>query len=182
MYQIKHHGAVDGVTGSCHELALGSGESSAGFLIDCGLFQGAETSADKAGVARQAIDFPIDHIQALVVTHCHIDHVGRIPHLMAAGFAGPIYCSHATAELLPLVLEDAVRVGFTRDTALVKRFIGVLQRHLRPLSYGEWVRVLDVADSQQMIEVRLGRAYPGFRLCSVPGETGAGEKRHPIFR
>ena len=79
MYRIKHHGAVDGVTGSCHELKLGSGAAEAGVLIDCGLFQGVETSDGKAGAADQAIDFPIEHIRALIVTHSHIDHVGRIP-------------------------------------------------------------------------------------------------------
>ncbi|MEA1049027.1 hypothetical protein U5801_04270 [Lamprobacter modestohalophilus] len=44
----------------------------------------------------------------------HIDHVGRLPDLLAAGYRGPILCSSASAELLPLVLEDALKVGFTR--------------------------------------------------------------------
>ncbi|EGV28104.1 RNA procession exonuclease [Thiorhodococcus drewsii AZ1] len=76
--EILHHGAVDGVTGSCHELQLGDGRS---ILIDCGLFQGAETSASGAGFERLQFTQPVDHIQALVVTHVHIDHVGRIPYL-----------------------------------------------------------------------------------------------------
>jgi len=103
-FTIKHHGAVNGVTGSCHELALGD---DFGVLIDCGLFQGAEIS-EGAGYDSLAIEFPIDHIKALVVTHVHIDHVGRIPYLLAAGFKGPIICSEPSAVLLPLVLEDAV--------------------------------------------------------------------------
>lgn len=138
MEQILHHGAVNGVTGSCHEVRIDDGDHRAGILIDCGLFQGAETSGSGADQAHQAIDFPIDHIRALVVTHCHIDHVGRIPYLLAAGFKGPILCSRPTAELLPLVLEDAVRVGFTRDRDLVERFIGLLRRRLQPLDYGQW--------------------------------------------
>lgn len=101
MYYIKHHGAVNGVTGSCHQLSvdgsLFSDQKPRSVLIDCGLFQGDESFGEKQ------IDFPIDDVQALLVTHCHIDHVGRIPYLLAAGFTGPIYATRATALLLPLV-------------------------------------------------------------------------------
>jgi metallo-beta-lactamase family protein len=103
--ELQHHGAVNGVTGSCHELRLNNGQ---GILIDCGLFQGAETAAAGASVSQLTIAFPIEHIQALIVTHVHIDHVGRIPYLLAAGFTGPIICSEASAKLLPLVLADAI--------------------------------------------------------------------------
>jgi len=110
---IKHHGAVDGVTGSCHELVCDDEHS---VLIDCGLFQGAETSGKGASFEQLEIEFPVEHVQALVVTHVHIDHVGgRIPYLLAAGFKGPIYCSEPSALLLPLVLEDALKIGFTRN-------------------------------------------------------------------
>jgi metallo-beta-lactamase family protein len=102
---IRHHGAIDGVTGSCNELHLGDGRS---VLIDCGLFQGAEAGPDGAGAARLKIDFPVSPVQALILTHVRIDHVGRLPHLIAAGYRGPILCSEASAELLPLVLEDAL--------------------------------------------------------------------------
>ncbi len=85
-YTLRHHGAIDGVTGSCHQLLLADGRS---ILVDCGLFQGAETSADGGGTGQPGIDFPVADIQALVLTHVHIDHVGRIPHLLAAGFVAP---------------------------------------------------------------------------------------------
>ena len=120
--KIIHHGAKHGVTGSCHQLLLADGRS---ILVDCGLFQGAETSADGAAAGQPEIGFPVANILALVLTHVHIDHVGRIPHLMAAGFRGPIICSQASAMLLPLVLEDALKVGFTRDESLIRRFLGV---------------------------------------------------------
>lgn len=113
---ITHHGAVNGVTGSCHELAL-DGQNSV--LVDCGLFQGTEASGRAAGVSDQEIDFDVDRVRALLVTHCHIDHVGRIPHLLAAGFGGPVYCSEATANLLPLVLEDALRISSVPPTSNV---------------------------------------------------------------
>ena len=77
--KILHHGAVNGVTGSCHELGVNDEQ---GILIDCGLFQGAETSGKGATESQLEIDFPIEHIKALVVTHVHIDHVGRIPYLL----------------------------------------------------------------------------------------------------
>jgi metallo-beta-lactamase family protein len=64
--KILHHGAVNGVTGSCHELSL---SDDSGILIDCGLFQGTETSGKGATESQLEIGFPIAHIKALVVIH-----------------------------------------------------------------------------------------------------------------
>ncbi len=60
---ILHHGAVSGVTGSCHELRL---DDQTAILVDCGLFQGVETSPEGAGAERLDIDFPVRPIRALV--------------------------------------------------------------------------------------------------------------------
>ncbi|MCP5163420.1 MAG: MBL fold metallo-hydrolase [Hahellaceae bacterium] len=136
--KIKHHGAVSGVTGSCHQLHMADGSS---VLIDCGLFQGAETSPQGGNAERLGIDFDIGRVDALIVTHVHIDHVGRIPHLLAAGFEGPIYCSEPSAVLLPLVLEDAVKIGFTRDKALLEGFQALIKQRIVPLGYGDWAPV-----------------------------------------
>ncbi len=136
---FTHHGAVNGVTGSCHRLTLPDGQA---VLVDCGLFQGAETSPDGAGPERLEIEFPLDKVRALVVTHVHIDHVGRVPYLLAAGFKGPIYCSEASALLLPLVLEDALKVGFTRNEALISRFLAFLRQQVVPLPYKHWQTVI----------------------------------------
>ena len=85
---IIHHGAFHGVTGSCHQLFIDEVNS---LLIDCGLFQGAETAPDgQSGADRLEIGFALEGVRALVATHVHIDHVGRIPGLLAAGFMGPI--------------------------------------------------------------------------------------------
>lgn len=136
--RILHHGARTGVTGSCHELQLAD---DCAVLIDCGLFQGAEESEGGAGEGRLDIDFPLESIRALVVTHVHIDHVGRIPYLLAAGFRGPIYLSEPSALLLPLVLEDAVKVGISRDARLVEGVLKRLRRQMVALAYGQWQAV-----------------------------------------
>ncbi|KOR32139.1 hypothetical protein TI05_09130, partial [Achromatium sp. WMS3] len=95
---ITHHGAIDGVTGSCHQLNTPTDDA---VLVDCGLFQGAEVSGTGSHAEQLAIEFDIAQVRALVVTHVHIDHIGRIPYLLAAGFNGPIICSPASAQLLP---------------------------------------------------------------------------------
>lgn len=132
---LIHHGAVDGVTGSCHQYFIRHDQS---VLIDCGLFQGIEQGRGKAGANSAQINFPLDGIQALLLTHVHIDHAGRIPYLIAAGFKGPIYCSKASALLLPLVLEDALKMGITRDEKLISGFLKAVSRQLRPCNYNQW--------------------------------------------
>lgn len=176
-YRITHHGAVDGVTGSCHQLSLADGQS---VLIDCGLFQGAETSGEGAGADRLAITFPVDRIRALVVTHVHIDHVGRIPYLLAAGFKGPIFTSQASAQLLPLVLEDALKVGFTRDKALIDRFLAQIRKQLIALPYKQWHTVIAEAPA---LRVKLspaghilGSAYVEFELKRDNGKDGGKDR------
>ena len=130
MYKILHHGAVNGVTGSCHELAV---DGYGSVLIDCGLFQGAESmdrEADEPDFSKKQIDFDISAVKALFVTHCHIDHVGRIPYLLAAGFDGPIYATKATAHLLPLLIEDALKVGVTRYRSIIQSVLALLNNQL----------------------------------------------------
>lgn len=169
-YTILHHGAVRGVTGSCHELRLGAPErpDAPAILIDCGLFQGAETSGEGAGSDRLAIEFPIDHVRALVLTHVHLDHVGRLPHLLAAGFDGPVYCSAPSAILLPLVIEDALRVGVTRDRTLIRRMVERLQSQLRPLPCNRWHRV----DTGAATGLEIGCAAPGTSSARSTSNAG----------
>ena len=114
--KILHHGATEGVTGSCHQLVIDEHNS---LLVDCGLFQGADiTEHNEHDIL--SIDFDINTVKALLVTHCHIDHVGRIPYLLAAGFKGPIIATEATIALLPMVIEDALKVGVTRNQSIIK--------------------------------------------------------------
>ncbi|WOX04833.1 MBL fold metallo-hydrolase [Microbulbifer pacificus] len=174
---IQHHGAVDGVTGSCHQLFLDEHNS---ILIDCGLFQGAETSPGGSKHDKLEIEFPLDSVKALVVTHVHIDHCGRIPYLIAAGFRGPIYCSKPSAELLPLVLEDALKVGVTRDKALIEKFLDYIKAQLRPLPYNQWQPVIE--GEGQALQIRLQRAGHILGSAYVECDLTFGEnKRRTIF-
>jgi metallo-beta-lactamase family protein len=147
-----HHGAAGGVTGSCHRY-LASADTH--LLVDCGLFQGQDvTAADHH--AQHRIAFDLAAVRALVVTHVHIDHVGRIPYLFAAGFRGPIICSEPSARLLPLVIEDALKVGFTKDEALINRFLAAVDQMLCPIPYKHWHTVSD--NNGLCVRVRLQRA------------------------
>ena len=157
--RILHHGAVHGVTGSAHELQFNPTHS---LLIDCGLFQGGDRSPHGADANDLSLDFDISAIQALVVTHVHIDHVGRIPWLLAAGFNGPILCSEPSAHLLPIVLEDAFRLSFSRRPADLERYLAVIRQRLVPLPYNTWHTALTAKDSSAdgagQVRVRLQRA------------------------
>ena len=83
------------------------GEASVSFLLDCGQFQGS-TSQE----AKNFEPFPFNPaaIDFLILSHAHVDHCGRIPLLVKAGFKGRIYCTAATADLLPIILRDCAHI------------------------------------------------------------------------
>ncbi|HDZ58038.1 MAG TPA: MBL fold metallo-hydrolase [Pseudomonas xinjiangensis] len=169
---IQHHGAVRGVTGSCHQLWLGPQDS---VLIDCGMFQGAETSGNGAGANHLAIEFSLTSVRALIATHVHIDHIGRLPWLIAAGFTGPVHCTEPSALLMPTVLEDAFMVGIKRDAQLAERFIEKVQPMLRGHPYKTWITLLHRDDLICKVRFQraghiLGSAYVEFDVEYV--ETG----------
>ena len=175
MVKITHHGAVEGVTGSCHQMDLASGE---GVLVDCGLFQGDEAGA--RSLADRQIDFPLENIKVLVITHCHIDHVGRIPFLLAAGFNGPIYATEATARLLPLVIEDAIKVGVSRNHRLINSILKKLDKLLVSQPYDCWFEVDGLPQTRCRFRVAghiLGSAYVEFNAqgerVTFSGDLGA---------
>ncbi|WP_075185469.1 MBL fold metallo-hydrolase RNA specificity domain-containing protein [Teredinibacter haidensis] len=178
---IAHHGATSGVTGSCHRY-MATDDSH--YLIDCGLFQGEDEQGDS--FTRHTIEFDISQVKGLIVTHVHIDHVGRLPYLLAAGFSGPIYCSKPSAHLLPLVIEDALKIGFTRDKSLINRFLKSVGKQLVPLDYGSWFD--PPGDDGCWLRLKLQRAghilgsafveldarYPGYSHRTVfSGDLGA---------
>ena len=103
---IKFCGAAESVTGSCHLVERDNG-GKLSFLLDCGQFQG---SAKQDAQNYEPFPFEPAGIDFLILSHAHIDHCGRIPLLVRGGFKGPIYCTSATADLLPIMLRDAAHI------------------------------------------------------------------------
>jgi metallo-beta-lactamase family protein len=96
-------GGVGTVTGS--KFLIESAES--GVLIDCGLFQGL-SSLRRRNWERPAVR--LDRLNAVVLTHAHMDHTGYLPALAKAGWAGPVYCTEATTLLAAIVLTDSAHL------------------------------------------------------------------------
>lgn len=101
---ITFHGAAGTVTGSKHLIDLPSGER---LLLDCGMFQGEGRDSD---AKNRRFGFDPRSIDALVLSHAHIDHSGLIPRLVAEGFKGVIHATPATRDLCAIMLEDSARI------------------------------------------------------------------------
>jgi metallo-beta-lactamase family protein len=102
--QLTFFGAAGVVTGSKHLLETDSGTR---VLLDCGMFQGLREL-----VERNWTPPPVDprHLDAVVLSHGHLDHCGYLPALMQQGYNKPIYCTAATAEVANLVLSDSAHL------------------------------------------------------------------------
>jgi metallo-beta-lactamase family protein len=99
---IQFCGAARQVTGSKHLITTQSGLQ---ILLDCGLFQGIKTDE-----LNQSFRFDPARVDYLILSHAHIDHTGLVPRLVRLGFAGPIYCTPATADLCRIMLMDSARI------------------------------------------------------------------------
>jgi metallo-beta-lactamase family protein len=103
MAYLRSFGAAGEVTGSCHLLTLAGGLR---ILVDCGMFQGM----DEEKKNRRPFGFDPKKVDVLLVTHAHLDHVGRIPKLVKEGFDGLIVATKPTFELAQVVLTDSAKL------------------------------------------------------------------------
>ena len=132
--QLEFFGAAGEVTGSCHILRVAGRQ----LLLDCGMIQG-----DHDAPARNRLPFPFDPttIDAVVLSHAHIDHCGRLPLLVKRGFRGPIYTNKACADLVPILLRDSANLAMRdaereRITALYDlEDVETTLRLLQPIAY-----------------------------------------------
>src|SRR5215218_5048724 len=102
--KIAFHGAAQTVTGSKHVMTFQNGRK---VLLDCGLFQGMGPETDNLN---RTFGFDPTGIDAMLLSHAHIDHCGLIPKLVKEGFAGKIFCTDATKALAALLLEDSAQI------------------------------------------------------------------------
>jgi metallo-beta-lactamase family protein len=104
---LTFHGAAQQVTGSCYLIDSGASR----VLLECGMFQG-----DDETERRNDRPFPFDpaRLDAVVLSHAHLDHSGRLPQLVREGFRGPIFATPPTRDLLEIILKDAAFLH-TRD-------------------------------------------------------------------
>ncbi len=100
---ITFHGAAREVTGSCHRIETEAGS----LLLDCGLIQGGPERHERN---RGPFPFSPKELKAVVLSHAHIDHAGRLPLLVKSGFEGPIFATSPTAELCRIMLTDSGRI------------------------------------------------------------------------
>ena len=146
---LSFHGAAGCVTGSRHLLEVG-GKT---ILVDCGLFQGLKELRLKNW---NLPGFKTDSVDALFLTHTHIDHSGYLPRLVREGFSGPVYCTRATRDLAEILLLDSAHIqeqdaryanrkGFSKHRPALPLYTEADARQalalFRPIRYEEWIEV-----------------------------------------
>ena len=155
--EIEFYGATSGVTGSCHILRA-NGHL---ILLDCGLIQGPREVEQKN---REPFPFAPQEISAVVLSHGHIDHSGRIPLLVKQGYDGPIYAHNATCDLCRILLKDSASLQ-QRDAEYENKW---RKRKGKPLVEP----LYSVADVDEALSRSVGLSYrerreilPGVSIC-----------------
>lgn len=145
MVTLTHLGGVSEVTGSCHLLAS---DSFGRVLLDCGMHQGGD---DIDRYKKEKFAFKAKSIDAVILSHAHLDHSGLLPKLVHEGFTGPVFCTHATRDLLDILLRDSYSL-YSRDLEMENRRRERAGRKLLPPAYTEH-------DVKQVLEQCTGFDY-----------------------
>jgi metallo-beta-lactamase family protein len=111
--RVQFVGAAREVTGSAHLVHV-NGRT---ILLDCGLFQGRRS---EVGEKNRRVPYAVDRIDAVVLSHAHIDHAGRLPFLVKQGFRGDIHATAATRDLCEVMLADSAQIQ-EKDADFLKR-------------------------------------------------------------
>jgi metallo-beta-lactamase family protein len=101
--RITFHGAARQVTGSAHLLEINGHR----ILLDCGLFDSNRLDFESPN---RRFTFEPRELDAVVVSHAHNDHIGRLPCLIRAGYSGPVFTTHATGDIMSVMLRDSARI------------------------------------------------------------------------
>ena len=124
--RLQFCGADRTVTGSSHLIEV----NGLRLLLDCGMYQGRR---DEARRLNQYVPQDPHTFDALILSHGHLDHCGKLPVVTRAGFKGPIYCTPATAEVARIVLEDAAEIQVEDAQYLNRRAVSPAEQPLSPL-------------------------------------------------
>ena len=111
--KLSFHGAVRTTTGSRHILEVNGTR----LLLDCGLYQGKRQESIERN---QQFPFDPKSVDAVILSHAHIDHIGNLPNLHKQGFEGNVYCTFATRDLAAIMLEDSAEIQMA-DAAYVSK-------------------------------------------------------------
>ncbi len=145
--QLQFHGAAREVTGSCH-IVRANGRT---ILLDCGLFQGRRADVEKKN---RTLPVPPASIDAIVLSHAHIDHAGRLPFLVHEGYGNPILATRATRDLCEIMLADSAHIQEKdaeflarrgrehADPLYVQRDVVRTLELMRPVAYGQPTEVV----------------------------------------
>lgn len=137
---IEFSGAAREVTGSCHILRVGKRT----VLLDCGMFQGRRSESREKN---RRLPVPVDEIDAVILSHAHIDHAGRLPYLVSKGYKGTIWATAATRDLCAIMLADSAHIQ-EKDADFLARH---RDEHIEPL--------YTVEDATRTLDCMIGMPY-----------------------